>query len=286
MAVHFAFSDDSGKYERCRGESFNRRNPFFILSAVIICGDDWPLLRDGFTGLQEHYQLPTSIELKWSYIGSIMAHRKRGEAIPANRPYSVFSDYLTEDLISFVIGTINLLKKCEFCRIVYTVTNNKQVGEISRENLYKWHIQDIMQRTELELQSHDGLAVMFLDPQDVAGDSCLREAYATIYHEDAFIKTYSHIIDSLTFAHSHHSCGIRVADYVAGIFNGFLRGYSESTELFHRQVWPLLRKNSVGDPLGWGICEVPRDERVRGQIREKLEATGLLASGSGKQAMF
>ena len=285
MSVHFVFSDDAGGYKTDRRERFNRANPFFIRSGMIIRGDDWPSLRDGFTGLQERYQIPASSELKWSYIGSILAHRKRGEPIPSGRAYSVFSNYSTEDLIGFVREAVNLLKKCEFCRIVYTVTNNNRVGQISKEKLYKMHIQDMMQRIEYELQSRDGLAVMFLDPQNDAGDRYVREAYATIYREGDFIKEYRHIIDSLAFALSHQSFGIRLADYIAGIFNDFLRGYQLSRELFLNQIWPLLRKNPVGDPLGRGICEVPTDDKIRGEIRERFVAADLLAPDGGKEAM-
>jgi hypothetical protein len=285
MPVHFVFSDEAGSYKTDRGESFNKSHPFFIRSALIISGDDWPLLRDGFTGLQERYQIPASSELKWSYIGSILAHRRRGEPIPTGHPYSVFANYSNDDLIGFVREALNLLRRCDFCRIVYTVTDNTVIGRINKQNLYKMHIQDMMQRTEFALQSYDGLAIMFLDPENNVNDRCVRDAYATIYNDGDFIKRYLHIIDTLAFALSHHSFGIRLADYAAGVFNNFLRGYQESTQLFKNQVWPLLRKNPVGDPLGWGICEVPTDDNVRGRIRERLVTVALLAPGSGKQVI-
>jgi hypothetical protein len=159
---------------------------------------------------------------------------------------------------------------------VYTVTNNGLVSQITKEGLYKWHIQDLMQRTEMELQSSGGLAVMFLDPKDKPIDGFVRSAYATIYHEGDFIRKYLHITDSVTFVLSHQSFGVRIADYVVGIFNSFLRGYQLGTELFIHQVWPLIRKTPSGDPLGWGICEVPKDATVRGKIRERLVESGLL----------
>jgi len=286
MPVHFVFSDEAGTYKSNRTGTFRQTHPFFIRSGVIVEGDDWPPLRDGFRGLLGHYKLPISVELKWSYVGSILAHRKRGEPIPPDRTYYAFSSFSNEQLIGFIREAINLLKKCDFCRIVYTVTDNNIEEPIAKENLYKWHLQDLMQRTEYELQSRDGLAIMFLDPQNNDSDRCVREAYATIYRQGDFVKTYLHIIDSLAFALSHHSFGIRLADYIAGIFNGFLREYQPSIDLFQNQVWPLLRKNPVGDPLGWGICEVPTDSTVRGKIKERLVAAGLLAPDGREEAMF
>lgn len=286
MPVHFVFSDEAGNHKVNRDTRFLLSAPFFIRSGVIVKGDDWPLLRDGFRGLQDHHGFRTSIELKWQYIGSIRAHRSRGEPIPTNRPYYAFSDYSDDALIGFVREAINLLKRYDSCRIVYTVTDNSITEQIAKEKLYRMHLQDLMQRTEFELQVRDGLAVMLLDSQNSDSDRCIRDAYAAIYREGDFIKKYLHITDSLAFALSHHSFGIRLADYTAGIFNGFLREYQISTNLFQNQVWPLLCKNPGGNPFGWGICEVPTNSTVRERIRKRLISAGLLGPDVTEEAMF
>jgi len=286
MAVHFIFSDEAGDYQASPSPRFLRANPYFIRAAVIIKGDNWPLLRDDFNRVRSEKQFPTDCELKWCYIGSIIAHRKRGETIPNNRPYARFRDYSNEKLLGFVKDAVGLLKAYEFCSIVYTITDNSLVQQIAKAKLYKMHIQDLMQRTEMQLQHIDGLAVMFLDPKDEATDSFVRSAYATIYNDGDFISTYLHITDSLSFVLSHQSFGIRFADYIAGIFNNFMRGFPMSTELFKNQIWPLVRKNPIGNPLGWGICEVPTDDNVRDKIRERLIASGLLPSVGEQEAML
>jgi len=278
MAVHFVFSDEAGDYHSSPGQRFLRANPYFIRAGVVTKGEDWPMLRDNFYRLQNDSHLPTDCELKWSYICSIIAHRKRGEIIPDGRPYTRFRGYSDEELLGFVRGTVSLLRRCEFCCIVYTVTDNSLVQTIAKDKLYKMHIQDLMQRTEMELQGVGGLAVMFLDPKDEATDSFVRSAYATIYRDGDFISTYLHITDSLSFVLSNQSFGIRFADYVAGIFNNFMRGFRESTELFKNQVWPLVRKNPIGNPLGWGICDVPKSSSMRDRIRQRLADDGLLPS--------
>jgi len=236
------------------------------------------MLRDNFSRLQNDYHLPTDCELKWSDICSIIAHRKRGEIIPSVRHYTRFKDYSNEELLGFVKATVGLLRQCDTCYIVYTLTYNSLVQHIAKKELYKMHIQDLMQRTEMELQGIGGLAVMFLDPKDEATDSFVRSAYATIYRAGDFISTYLHITDTLSFVLSNQSFGIRFADYVGGIFNNFMREYPESTELFKNQIWSLVRKNPIGNPLGWGICEVPKNSSVRNRIRERLITDGLLPS--------
>ncbi len=286
MAVHFVFSDEAGDYHISPSPRFLKAHPYFIRVGVIIKGDNWTLLRDEFDRVQKKYQFPTDYELKWSYIGSIMAHRQRGETIPHDRPYARFREYSNEELLGFVKDAVSLLKKCEFCRIVYTITDNSVVQKIAKNQLYKMHVQDLMQRTEMELQGKEGLAIMLLDPKDETTDSFVRSAYATIYRDGDFISKYLHIVDSLSFVLSNQSFGIRFADYVAGIFNGFIREYPTSTELFENQVWPLVRKNPIGNPLGWGICDVPTDKNARSKVRARLVATSLLSSVAEQEAML
>lgn len=286
MAVYLIFSDETGDYRESPSPRILRAHPYFIRTGVMIKGDDWALLRDKFKQVQSKYPFPTDCELKWCYIGSIMAHRKRGEYIPNDRAYSPFRDSSNEELLGFVRDTVSLLRQCEFCRIVYTITDNSMGGHIAKNKLYRMHIQDLMQRIQMELQYIGGLGVVFLDPKDEATDSSVRSAYSTIYRDGDFISKYLNVIDSISFALSNQSVGIRFADYAAGIFNGFIRGYRESTELFRNQVWSLIRKNPIGNPLGWGICEVPTDNNMRDKIRERLVASELLSSISKQEAML
>lgn len=286
MAVYFVFSDEVGDYSESPRPGFLRAHPYFIRAGVMIKGDNWVLLRDAFNSLQEKYQFPNDYELKWAYIGSIIAHREHGEAIPNERPYATFKDYSSEDLLSFVKDAVSLLKICEFCRIIYTVTDNRVVQRIAKNKLYKMHIQDLMQRTEMHLQNIEGLAVMLLDPKDEATDSHVRNAYAAIYRDGDFIEKYNHVTDSLSFVHSSQSFGIRLVDYSAGIFNNFMRGYPQSIELFKNQVWPLVYKSPIGNPLGWGICEVPTDANARGNIRQILIDRNLLSPTGEQEAML
>jgi hypothetical protein len=286
MAVHLIFSDEAGDYHKSPSPRILRAHPYFIRTGVMIKGDDWALLRDKFKQVQSEYPFPTDYELKWCYIGSIMAHRKRGEDIPNGRAYSPFGDFSNEELLGFVKDTVSLLRQCEFCRVLYTITDNSTGGYIVKDKMYKMHIQDLMQRIEMGLQDIGGLGVVLLDPKDEATDSFVRSAYAAIYRDGDFISKYLHVIDSISFALSNQSVGIQFADYIAGIFNGFMRGYRESSELFRNQVWPLIRKNPIGNPLGWGICEVPTDNNMRDKIRERLVASELLSSITEQEAML
>ena len=280
MDVYFCFSDDAGSYERNRTSRFVRAHPYFIRSAVLLKASDWIWMRDKYKKLYSVYPLPAGKELKWSYIWSIIQHRRRGEEIPPGKPYSPFAHLSEEQLLDFVRDSLKLLSKVDHCCVIYTVTDNglPSTGQISKKNIYRMHIQDLMQKVEYELEPLSGLAVVFLDPMgDSTADRIIRDAYADFYKGDTFVAEYRHIKDSLAYEFSHQSFGIRLADYAAGIFNGLLRGFSISTEFFKELIWPVLRKDSTkGDPFGYGIIEVPKRESVRHKIRQIVkDAMGL-----------
>ncbi|MHC4537137.1 MAG: hypothetical protein ACYS6K_24580 [Planctomycetota bacterium] len=68
-----------------------------------------------------------------------------------------------------------------------------------------------------------------------------------------------------------------MADYVAGISNGFLRGHEASTNLFIECVMPLLRRSSAGEIFAYGVREVPANERTRNSLKKKFNQLRICA---------
>ena len=126
----------------------------------------------------------------------------------------------------------------------------------------------------MELQEIDeSLAVLFFDSLSSAGkNKLIREAYHSLYVNGDFIREYVHIKDGINFDDSQHSVGVQLADYIAGCSVGFLKGYRGSKEMFCKVVSPRLRQNGDGDPFGYGLREVPRDDRIRERIRTLFAA--------------
>jgi hypothetical protein len=123
----------------------------------------------------------------------------------------------------------------------------------------------------MEMQSKpDNLAILFFDSTGSTNDNALREQYKKTYYKGPFIEKYKHIKDSCSFELSHHSFGIQIADYTAGIINGSLRGFEASLELFNRYLAGLIRRSEKGEVFGYGICEVPKDAAVRSILESKL----------------
>ena len=280
MRVFFCFSDDAGCYRRDRSERFLRAHPYFIRSAVLMSVEDWAKIKEKFENLLTESHFPHDQELKWSYIGSIVQHRRRGEIIPPDRPYAAFAHLSTEELWDFVYKCLKLLYDAESCVVIYTVTDNKHfaTGPVTEENIHAMHIQDLMQRIEMELRPVQGLAIMFSDTMSEERlNRTIRDAYAEIYQKDTFIAEYRCIKDSLAFELSHQSVGIRLADYAAGAFNAFLRGFSPGSGLFRTLIYPKVRKDPcTGSPIGYGIIDVPKRSMVRAKLEKLLREASLL----------
>jgi len=284
MRVFFCFSDEAGCYRKERSERFIKAHPFFIRSAVLISVEDWLKMKQHFEKLLKRAHLPYDKELKWSYIGSIIQHRKRGEAIPPEKPYAAFSHLSTEELWDFVRGCLKLLHDAESCVVIYTVTDNQHfaTGPVTEETIHTMHIQDLMQRIELELRPHQGLAIMFSDTMSEERlNRIVRNAYAEVYRSDRFIEEYRCIKESLAFELSHQSIGIRLADYAAGAFNAFLRSFSPGSDLFCNLIYPKVRKSpTTGSPIGYGIIDVPKRAMVRAKLQRLLKEASLLENGN------
>lgn len=84
-----------------------------------------------------------------------------------------------------------------------------------------------------------------------------------------FIK-YKNIYSGVLTESSLQSAGIQIADYAAGIMNGYLRGallsrgkYEFATDLFNEFILSRLRRHPDDRIMGYGVREVPSDANIR-----------------------
>lgn len=273
MAIYFASSDESGSFRREMSKRYIRSHPYYVRATVIILASDWKKLRNELNSLRQQFRIPNNVEVKWSHIWSIWKHNKNQEKIPFKKPYCVLGNICSyKDLLDFANNVFGFLANIDTAKIIISVSDNSVPINIPEEWHLERHLQEHMQRIEMELQaSQDNLAVLFVDPISEEKDKALRNAYFKIFQSGDFIKNYSHIKDSLNFEFSHHSAGIQLADLIAGCFAGMLRGFSKSAEFFHEKVKPYLRKSPNDQILGYGIREVPRDDNFRLFLQGKLE---------------
>lgn len=273
MTTYFVFSDETGQYVSNANEDLCTKHPHYIRSAVLLDVDSWRKLKEEYFKLKtEKYGLPADKEIKWSYLWSLKKHEMHNEVVPANKLYSFLRGVSYENLLSFVADSCELMGQCAYCKLIFTVTFNNMSLQMPKASLLKMHLQDLMQRIEMEIQSDsENLSILFFDSENAIMEGLLRNAYRGIYSTGDFISEYSHIKDSISFELSHHSFGIQIADYAAGIFNGFLQGYRASNDLFSTYIHKLLRRQQgTGKILGYGIREIPKSETYRSFLEDKL----------------
>jgi hypothetical protein len=275
MAIYFAFSDEYGCYRQDRGRGFLRAHPYYARATFTMPADEWKTLNTSFCALKRAYELPVDREIKWAYLWSIRSHWSRDEPVPLGRDYSFLAGYDYNELKKFVQESLGLLNTLSSVRVVVTVTDNNACNRIREKYLYKMHLQEVMQRTQMDMEGHESnLCVMFVDPVSDEHDQTLRSAYSELYHEGDFVR-YTHIKDSLDIEYSHHSVGIQLADYVAGTFVGFARRYAASEEIFMGCVFPHLRRSPRGEVMGFGIREVPSSPILRATLRDRLREVAI-----------
>lgn len=271
MSIYFAFSDESGRYIKNRNEKFVKANPYYERVTFLMLASDWKNLNTKFRKIKECFHLTLEKEVKWSYIWSLFKYQRNGRNIPEKEPFYFLKDRPYNELIEFVDLSLALLSNLNYLKIIITVTSNAHCLRINEDAILKMHIQDNMQRIEMELQSQeDNLCVLFIDPVSAEKNRLFRNIYFDLYQQGDFIQHYSHIVDSLNLQYSHHSLGIQFADFIAGSFGGFLKGYENSNKIFKNRIRPYLRTGDNNEILGFGISEVPKNKDVRTYIKEKI----------------
>jgi hypothetical protein len=286
MMVHFAFGDENGAYQKVRSSRFIKRYPYFIRSTLLVRADEWQLLRDQIDALRSSVAARTSTsEIKWAHLWQLKRFENRRERIEPSHPLGFLSKCSFREALQYVEQCLDSLHDLSYARVILTVTDNARCQKIAEANLYKMHLQEAMQRVEMELNTND-ICVVFVDAISPEQNRHLRDAYYAIYRDGDFVKRYRHILDCLNLVYSHQSVGIQIADFVAGCFSGFLRGYPEASRLFENHVVPILRTSRSGQIVGYGLREVPRDDIFRSKLREVLEPNINKAVEARRRSLF
>ena len=133
-----------------------------------------------------------------------------------------------------------------------------------------------MQRVNMDAQPN-GFATIIMDELNPDKIKKLKTACDEIAVKGDFIK-YKNIYSGVLTECSSQSAGIQLADFAAGIMNGYLRGallsrgkYEFATDLFNEFVLPHLRHHPDGRIMGYGVREVPRDTIIRTKLSSIFE---------------
>ena len=271
METFLAFIDDAGQYRQIKNSAFIRRYPYYIKVCFLVPASKWQELSGCRRGLCQKHEVGVLNELKWNHLWKLRKRDVLGENISYQRneeflrhmSFNVAQKY-AEDFMSS-IAEYN-------ATIICTITPNCIFSQaVSELNMEKMHLQDIMQRIEMQMGAGDKLALLFADqPKERNQEGALKTAYHELYQSGDFIEKYSHIMDTMSFVYSHHSCGIQMSDFIAGSINGFLRGYPFGEKMFALKIYSRIRKGRDNLPFGYGIIDVPKRPALRKHLEEKF----------------
>ena len=186
------------------------------------------------------------------------------------------NDYPLEDLEEFISRALGLLDNVPYVNIIISISKNDSIARISEFNLYKMHLQDLMQRVQMDLQTsrnpyeNENFCIIFLDSISREINKLLSDAYNDIYLNGDCIEKYFVIKDCLHFEMSHHSSGIQIADYIAGSTLGYLQGRGFSSQVFDERIRKYIRKCPWGVTMGCGIIDVPGIFLVRQFLSDRF----------------
>ena len=273
MPVFFAFSDESGKYKKERSEKFITKNPYYCRATVIVEADEWTRLQEDFALLKKDLlHMDSGQDIKWSYIWSLYKHFQKGEKIPSNKPYFPLRGHSLDTLVEFIRQTLQLLSACENSRLLFTVTFNqrKRTNPVETEEIIQQHLKYALDKAENEMRKiKRSLCIFFFSPEEPRVEKYLKKAFLRIAGKN-FSRQYPHLKDSLNFELSSQSFGGQLADYCAGVFNGCLRLFPQSIDLFRHELWPKIIKDK-NQVLGQGIKEIPANAKNRTYLQNVLE---------------
>jgi len=277
MSIFFGFSDECGTYQEQKTKRHLRVHPHYIRSTILIKANEWKTLNNSFLELKKQYGLPVEREIKWAYLWQLRNYQKNKDKIPKKKDFKFLEKFDYHDLIDFVEDCLRLINEINYKKIIITHTDNKNCAKINEKAMLKMHLQEHMQRIEMQIQTRteENLAVLFFDPVSENTDKLLRDIYFDLYNSGDFINSYKHIKDSLNIEHSHQSVGIQLADFISGSFSAILKGrnspnYDRGKKMFYDFIYPNLRTYN-GTVWGIGIREVPGDKSYRKILKKEIE---------------
>lgn len=262
------FTDEAGAYNRRPNEKFRHSHPFYIRSSVRFSADDYRIFQNEIKALNDRFEIPIGGEVKWSDLWEIHNGKYRAEFLQSK----------TEDMLKgYCRSVMEIASVKPSLQFTFTVTCvYTQACYQSEEEMLKFHLQEAMQRVNMDAQPND-FATIIMDELNPDKIKKLKTACHEIAVKGDFIK-YKNIYSGVLTESSAQSAGIQLADFAAGVMNGFLRGmllsrgkYEFATDLFNKFVLPHLRHHADGRIMRFGVREVPRDTTIRNKLSSLFE---------------
>ena len=271
MNNYFVFTDEAGVYQSNPSASHIQSHPFYIRSNVLMAIDDYRQYQFEMQRINGEFEIPFDQEIKWSDLWSKTKNKSRNTLID-QMPFGRLKNYYRR-----ILKTATAKKSLCF---LFTVTDIVgKTCDLNNNIIYRCHLQDAFQRIQMDMRSDKSFAIFVMDDLNASTISKIKSACHTFTVLGDFVN-YKNLYHGILVENSLYSLGIQLADYAAGIMNGFLRGklvrqgkYKFATDLYNEYIKPRLRSHSNGTIVGYGVVDVPRRTAFRNQLETIFNQT-------------
>lgn len=264
MSNYFVFTDEAGAYQKNPSDSHIRSHPFYIRSNVVMSVDDYREYQIEMQRINGEYELPFDYEIKWSDLWS---------KVKGNPPNELIARMPSDRLKGYYRRVFETATAKDSLKFVFTVTDI--IGRTCRwgnKAVYKAHLQDAFQRIQMDLDGTGSFAIFVMDELNEETIKEIKSACHEFTINGDFVE-YKNVYQGVLIENSLYSPGIQLADYAAGIMNGYLRGkivqpgnYKFATDIYEEFVKPHLRRYSNDTIVGYGVVDIPKNTPFRGHL--------------------
>lgn len=264
MSNYFVFTDEAGVYQHYPSDKHRHSHPFYIRSYVIMSIDDYRQYQIDMERISGKYEIPYGEEVKWSDLWSKEKNNPRSPKIAAIHKDRLKGYYRTVFETAVAKGSIQFM---------FTITELQNGScHLKNDTVYRFHLQDAFERVQMDLDNTDEFATFIMDELNVDTIKQVKSACHDFAVKGDFVK-YKNIYQGVLIENSLYSPGIQLADYAAGVINGYLRGkivnpgnYQFASDLYNEFIQPSIRCHSNGRIVGYGVVDIPKHTAFRKQL--------------------
>lgn len=273
MSNYFVFTDEAGAYQRRPSDAHIRSHPFYIRSNVVMSIDDYRQYQIDMQRINGEYEIPFYEEIKWSDLWGKSKDNPRNDLI-ARMPLNRLKGYYRK-IFETATG------KQSTC-FMFTVTDIVgRTCDLNNDDVYRFHLQDAFQRIEMDMRSESGFATFVMDELNADTINQIKSTCHMLTLRGDFVQ-YKHLYQGVLTENSLYSPGIQLADYAAGVMNGYLRrkilspnNYEFANDMFEKFIQPNIRCNFSRIVVGYGVVDIPKKTPFREQLEEIFNYNGV-----------
>lgn len=277
MDTYICFNDESGSLE-------DKNKAFYVRASLVISAKDLKVIEARVKALKNEASLSNlNIEIKWQDLWQIRRCFKKNTSPKDNRLNKIYQ-YLNfigkcyHLLIDYCENILSILNEMD-CKIILTFTQIDKYKTHNHKDIYKFHIQNHLQRLQMQYQQKDAIILVIYDSINEKRRTMFKEIYNEIITKGDFIKDYSVVYDCLLFDDSYSNKLLQITDFIAGSFANLLvavsqnnkNNYQKAVEFYFKFIEPKIPQKN-GEIWGIGLIEVPTDKNIRTDYRTKISS--------------